>query len=345
MIILPGTLLAAKSVKETTPATHRNVVHIPAITTVGYNGRRGDGSLQSQGWTQTSGGTFTPTAETDGNGGYWLHITKTPGVVWDVRQSASEHPEDLIRFGGRLFCRFRLTGAVTEGRYAFAFYLKVAASEIPAGVTLSDDGSPDMNPALMNFAVMTLHGKTTLCQHKGQRSGMMVEVANWGAHDNNWHTMELIYPGNNSTRVTPVLDGVKQSPITLSLSAALVPQDTIYLTSITAGTVYAIDVASFEGQIYRDSGEYTLTPDDNGNTYFFPVGYHKGKIIIPDQAFPQGFSVSVSAQDAVVTLHPESNAVLLQPQGSSEGYPVDAVISSNVRLLQSGADGKSWVVT
>ncbi|EJJ3988918.1 hypothetical protein NI343_004783, partial [Salmonella enterica] len=25
---------------------------VPAITTVGYNGRRGDGTLPSQGWTQ-----------------------------------------------------------------------------------------------------------------------------------------------------------------------------------------------------------------------------------------------------------------------------------------------------
>lgn len=345
MIILPGTLLAAKSVKETTPAPLRNVVHIPAITTVGYNGRRGDGSLPSQGWTQISGGTFTPTAQTDGNGGYWLHITKNPDVVWDISHPASEHPEDLVRFGGRLFCRFRLTGAMTEGRYAFAFYLKVAASELPSGVTLSSDGSPDMSPTLMNFSVMTLNGRTTLCQHKGQRSGMMVEVANWGAHDNNWHTMELIYPGNNSVKVTPVLDGVKKSPVTLSLSAARVPQDTIYLTSITRSTVYVTDVASFEGQIYRDSGEYTLTPDDNGSTYFFPAGYHRGKIIIPDRAFPQGFSVSIPAQGATVTLHPESSAVLLQPPGSGEAYPVDAVISSNVRLLQSGADGKSWVVT
>ncbi|EMF3488845.1 hypothetical protein V3J41_002267, partial [Salmonella enterica] len=34
--------------------------HIPAMTIVGYNGRRGDGSLQSQGWTEISGGVFTP---------------------------------------------------------------------------------------------------------------------------------------------------------------------------------------------------------------------------------------------------------------------------------------------
>ncbi|EEM1820570.1 hypothetical protein GKA92_20725, partial [Salmonella enterica subsp. enterica] len=37
---------------------------IPEITTVGYNGRRGDGSLTSQGWNDITGAPFTPTAQT-----------------------------------------------------------------------------------------------------------------------------------------------------------------------------------------------------------------------------------------------------------------------------------------
>ncbi|EDY2804047.1 hypothetical protein GTE46_005611, partial [Salmonella enterica subsp. enterica] len=58
--------------------------HIPAMTIVGYNGRRGDGSLQSQGWTEISGGVFTPTPQTDDNGGYFLHIVKNSGTLWEV---------------------------------------------------------------------------------------------------------------------------------------------------------------------------------------------------------------------------------------------------------------------
>ncbi|ECB1323755.1 sialate O-acetylesterase, partial [Salmonella enterica subsp. enterica serovar Panama] len=241
--------------------------------------------------------------------------------------------------------RFRLTGASVEGRYAFAFYLKVNASDIPAGVTLYDDGSPNMSPTLMNFAVFTQNGNISFGQHRGSNSAVIREIANWGKFDNNWHTMELIYPGDNSVMVTPVLDGVAKAPVSLSLSQAVAPLDTLYITGITGGTVYDIDVAGFEGLIFRDKGEYTLDPKDNGGRYFFPAGYHKGKIIIPDTPFPQGFSVSVSAQGASVTLHPESNAVLLQPQGASDGYPVDSVISSTVRLIQAGADGKTWVVT
>ncbi|EJR6806053.1 hypothetical protein O0R04_001022 [Salmonella enterica] len=318
--------------------------HIPAMTIVGYNGRRGDGSLQSQGWTQISGGVFTPVPQSDGNGGYCLNVKKDGGAIWELKQTASIHPEDLITHGGRLFCRFRLAGTVAEGRYAFAFYVKTTPAALPAGVTLASDGSENMNPMLMNFAVITKGGNISLCQHRGNNSGSMVEIANWGKFDNDWHTLELIYPGNNSVMVAPVLDGVSKTPVSLSYSAAIVPQDTIYLTGITSGTVYTVDVAGFEGQIYRDSGEYTLTPADNGSSYFFPAGYHKGKINIPDAPFPQGFCVDISAQNASVTVHPESNAVLLQPPDGGEGYPVNAVINSAVKLIQSGVDGKTWVI-
>lgn len=222
--------------------------------------------------------------------------------------------------------------------------MKTTSAALPAGVTLVSDGSANMNPMLMNFAVITRSGNISLCQHRGNNSGIMVEVANWGKFDNDWHTLELIYPGNNNVMVTPVLDGVNASPVSLSYSAAIVPKDTIYLTGITSGTVYTVDVAGFEGQIYRDSGEYTLTPADNGSSYFFPAGYHKGKINIPDTPFAQGFSVTISAQNASVTVHPDSNAVLLQPPDGGEGYPVNAVINSAVKLIQSGIDGKTWVI-
>ncbi|EHM2355253.1 hypothetical protein KD625_002950 [Salmonella enterica subsp. enterica serovar Bonariensis] len=324
--------------------TDKTGTRIPPITTVGYNGRRGDGSLASQDWTSVSGATFTPMAESDGNGGYYLHIVKNSGQVWEIKQPAVPHPEDLIRYGGRLFCRFRLSGSYAEGRYAFAFYLKVNTSEIPAGVTLQSDGSTGMNPMLMNFAVITRGGNITLCQHRGNNSGNMNNIGSWGKFDNEWHTLELIYPGNNGVMITPVLDEVSQEPVSLSWSSAIAPLDTLYITGITGGTVYVTDVRSFEGLIFRDNGEYRLNPNDNGNSYFFPAGYHKGKINIPDIQFPQGFSVTVSAQSASVTLHPESNAVLLQPQRVSEGYPVDAIISSTVRLIQAGANGKTWVI-
>ncbi|EEM1821312.1 hypothetical protein GKA92_24805, partial [Salmonella enterica subsp. enterica] len=76
-----------------------------------------------------------------------------------------------------------------------------------------------------------------------------MEIASLGKFDNEWHTMELIYPGNNSVMITPVLDGVVKTKVSLSLSSSLAPLDTLYITGITSGSVYVMDVASFEGQI------------------------------------------------------------------------------------------------
>lgn len=316
----------------------------PAVTVVGYNGRRGDGTLQQQGWTAVTGGTFTPVAQTDDKGGYILNIVKNPSVVWEIRQPASQSPGDMLRYGGRLYARFRLKGAAVNGRYAFAFYLRVPASEIPAGVTLTFS-DPWSAPFIAAFAVTTANSQITLCQHRGAKEGFVVPVYDWGGFDNEWHTLELLYPGNNSAMITPVLDGVAKDPISLCYSGANIPEGIIDLMSITAGSVYEVDVSEFSGQIYRDNGSYRLAPADNGNRYYFPPTYRGGLITLPAERFPRGFSVEVVAEGADVTVRPENNTVLLQPKGDTGSYPVESVLANDsAMLIQTGTDGKTWAL-
>lgn len=311
----------------------------PDVTLVGYNGRRGDGTLQKQGWSQLTGGSFTPVARTDGKGGYVLNIVKNAGVTWEIKQPASERPGDMISHGGRLFCRFRLRGAVVDNRYAFAFYLRVPESEIPAGVTLALKEA-DASPFLASFAITSANNKITLCQH--QKS--LVPVCDYGVFDNNWHTLELIYPGNNSPTVTPVLDGVAKTPVSLCYSTARIAEYVIDLMSITASVVYEVDVAEFSGQIYRDDGKYRLTLTDDGNRYYFAPAYYGGTVTIPDARFPQGFCVEVIAEGSSVTIHPESNQVLLQPKGDTGSYPVSTQLTGSAKLIQTGISGKTWAL-
>lgn len=322
----------------------RNQTITPDCTYVGYNGRRGDGTLQQQGWTQVSGGIFTPVAQTDGRGGYVLNIIKNPSVLWDIKQPASDSPGDMLRYGGRLYARFRLKGAAVNGRYAFAFYLRVAESDIPTAVTLAFKEA-GASPFIAAFAVTTANNKITLCQHRGNNSGAIVPVHDYGVFDNEWHTLELIYPGNNSAMVTPVLDGVATDPISLCYSTAIIPEYVIDLMSITAGNVYELDVSEFSGQIYRDEGHYRLTPADGGSRYYFPPAYHGGLITLPDEQFPLGFSVEVVAAGASVTVSPESDHVLLQPKGYTGSYPVESTLANDsATLIQTGADGKTWAL-
>ncbi|EDB6034568.1 hypothetical protein AH089_18130 [Salmonella enterica subsp. enterica serovar Enteritidis] len=326
-----------------TQATTEVKTLTPDVTLVGYNGRRGDGTLQKQGWSQLTGGSFTPIARTDDKGGYVLNIVKNAGVTWEIKQPASERPGDMIRHGGRLYCRFRLKGAVVNNRYAFAFYLRVPESEIPSGVTLAlkEAGS---NPFLASFAITTANNKITLCQHQGGTPGTLAPVCDYGTFDNDWHTLELIYPGNNTPTVTPVLDGMAKSPVSLCYSTAKIPEYIIDLMSITAGTVYELDVDEFSGQIYRDDGKYRLTLTDDGNRYYFAPAYYGGMVTIPDERFPQGFCVEVIAEGSSVTIHPESNLVLLQPKGDTGSYPVSTQLTGSAKLIQTGINGKTWAL-
>ncbi|EAA6550483.1 hypothetical protein DLB95_21715 [Salmonella enterica subsp. diarizonae] len=74
----------------------------------------------------------------DNTDGYYLNIGKNNGQIREINQPASGSPENLIRYPGYLFCQFRLTGILVEGRYGFIFYLKLAASAIPSGVDLAN---------------------------------------------------------------------------------------------------------------------------------------------------------------------------------------------------------------
>ncbi|EMI4566527.1 sialate O-acetylesterase, partial [Salmonella enterica] len=67
---------ATPSTTDTAAST--TLSYTPKVDEMGYNGRRGDGTLQQQGWSTVSGATFTPKANPDGKGGHVLAITRAP---------------------------------------------------------------------------------------------------------------------------------------------------------------------------------------------------------------------------------------------------------------------------
>ncbi|EIB2629015.1 hypothetical protein KFL82_004983, partial [Salmonella enterica] len=110
---LPVTTTAA----TTGTAASATLSYTPKVDEVGYNGRRGDGTLQQQGWKNVSGATFTPKTNPDGKGGHVLAITKTAQQVWKAEQPVV-NGADLLKHGGVLECKFRLTSAKVTNQYA-----------------------------------------------------------------------------------------------------------------------------------------------------------------------------------------------------------------------------------
>ncbi|EBA1164522.1 sialate O-acetylesterase, partial [Salmonella enterica subsp. enterica] len=200
-----SSLSTSEPVQPSATGSTRN--YAPAIEEFGYNGRRGDGTLQQQGWTTVTGGTFTPKDAEDNKGGHFLNVVKAAQQVWKIEQPVSG-AVDLLKYGGKLSCKFRLKGTITANQFAFGFYLGVRRPELPAGVTI---GGPADFANVAAFFVQTGATNILLMQHGKDNT----RLGDFGAFDNGWHTLEFIYQGGNSVRITPVIDGTKGTPFDL----------------------------------------------------------------------------------------------------------------------------------
>lgn len=315
--------------------------YTPQTEQVGYNGRRGDGSLEGQGWSGITGATITVSDSDDGKGGHFLGLSKSGNSPWMLKRSMQKGG-DLLRYGGRLTCRFRLTGNLVSNRYAFAFYWRIAAADIPSGAAFADSNQANTKPFVMSFFIQTDGTNINLMHHKKTNA----KLGTFGAFDNEWHTLEILYPGNGSTQVTPVFDGVQGTPFTLAYSNATSDENVLMVTDITSSATYPVNLSAFDVTINRDDGTVTLSDEDVSSYVYFPAGSRGGRVIIPDAAISTGNTVQIVANNAgTITIEPASNNVLITPKGESEGLPSSTVTESSVTLVQTGADGKSWVIT
>ncbi|ELC8786558.1 sialate O-acetylesterase [Salmonella enterica] len=328
-------LQPAAPVQPTQPAGNaaggtRN--YAPVIDEFGYNGRRGDGTLAAQGWKTAVDGTFTTPEHPDGKGGHVLDIGKVAAKAWKIEQPVV-NPADLYKFGGRLTAKFKLTTAHVTNQFAFGFYLLFPATALPAGVSLTGTGKP----CALSFFVQTDSTNINLMQHKQPPNA---KTGTFGAFNNEWHTLEIIFPGNSSKTVTPVIDGVKGVAFDLVNTPAGVPDNTLQLTSITTGATYGVEFEQFALQIYRDDGTITLSDDDASSYVYFPTNYKGGKVVIPDAQITAGNTVQVVANNAgQISLTPANGNVLVN------GLPSATTTDKSVTLVQQGSDGKTWVIT
>lgn len=335
-------LLAAPSgatlpVAEDTPATDTAVTlsYTPDVEEMGYNGRRGDGTLQQQGWNAVSGATFTPKDNPDGKGGHILAITKTAGQVWTIQQPARKG-SDLLRYGGELECKFRLTTPRVTNQYAFAFYWRIDTSDVPSGVTFLGSASRSWC-AMMNFFIQTDGTNINMMAHKSPSN---IKMGTFGAFDNDWHSFRIVYHGNNTSRATLYIDGNSTGDLSLMYCPANAPANTLQMTSITGGSTYGVELESFRTQVYRDDATLTLKDTDASSYVYFPAGTRGGKVIIPDAKISAGNTVQIVANNAgTITLQPANSNVLIN------GLPASTTTDHSTTLVQTGTDGKSWVVT
>ncbi|EDL7724721.1 hypothetical protein CUL59_16000 [Salmonella enterica subsp. enterica serovar Give] len=336
-------LLAAPSgsaLPVTTTATTNDTAaaatlsYTPKIDEVGYNGRRGDGTLQQQGWKNVSGATFTPKVNPDGKGGHVLAITKTAQQVWKAEQPVV-NGADLLKHGGVLECKFRLTSAKVTNQYAFACYWPLNASDLPAGVNFLGNNVANTRPFLAYFFVQTDGTNINLMGHTAPTN---IKMGSFGPYNTEWHSFRVEYQGNNTNTAMLYIDNDSGRSITLRNSPANSPVNTVQLSSITTANTYGIELAAFSASVYRDDATLTLKDTDASSYVYFPAGKRGGKVIIPDTKISAGNTVQIVANSAgTITVQPANGNVLIN------GLPASTTTDHSTTLVQTGTDGKTWV--
>ncbi|ELV7076631.1 DUF1737 domain-containing protein [Escherichia coli] len=209
------------------------------------------GELSAQGWT-FSGGQSSLVDDSTASGGKAFSFSKATGsnAAWTLTRPFTSGA-DLLKAGGRVSMRFKLAGDYVAGKLGPAIYLQISPDAIPDGVTFDAGDASDAGPFVMAFYVQSAtsggENKLNVCHHRSPKNTVL---ASFGIFNNEWHTMEFEFAGNNSVLVTPVVDGVKGTPFSLAYSpaSASVPAavaDTLVLTDVsaTSGT-YGVEVES-----------------------------------------------------------------------------------------------------
>ncbi|EFA6271995.1 DUF1737 domain-containing protein [Escherichia coli] len=161
-------------------------------------------------------------------------VTKQSNKTWSLM-----HPVDdavsLLTRGGRLSCKFRLSGALTNNQFGLGIYLYTDVA-LPDVVAMTGTG----NPFLMSFFTQTTDGKLNLMHHK--KAGN-TKLGEFGNYSNDWQTLELVFTAGSAT-VTPKLNGVAGPAFQVIKDSLTLGLNALTLTDITKNAAYGVEIES-----------------------------------------------------------------------------------------------------
>ncbi|EER7948602.1 9-O-acetyl-N-acetylneuraminic acid deacetylase, partial [Escherichia coli] len=161
-------------------------------------------------------------------------ITKQSNKTWSLT-----HPVDdaitLLTQGGRLTCKFRLSGALTNNQFGLGIYLYTDAP-VPDGVAMTGTG----NPFLMSYFTQTTDGRVNLMHH---RKAGNTKLGEFGDYGNDWQTLELVFTAGSAT-VTPKLNGVAGPAFQVIKDSLTLGLNALTLTDVTKNAAYGVEIES-----------------------------------------------------------------------------------------------------
>uniref|UniRef100_UPI001E5BB3BA hypothetical protein n=1 Tax=Salmonella enterica TaxID=28901 RepID=UPI001E5BB3BA len=137
---------------------------------------------------------------------------------------------------------------------------------------------------------------------------------------------------SNYRRINPVRTGVNTPVNTLCIRSGNNP-------------VRETGFNYLDSRIPREILTHRLTLEDAGATFHCPYVYPNISLILPDTPFPTGFSVNlIPERQTRISVNPENKNVTIMP--GNDGIPVsgNTYVSGKKQLVQTGADGKTWLL-
>jgi transposase InsO family protein len=351
------------------------VNYAPSILTVGYNSRRGDGTMKAQGFTGSlefaantaaiAGATVIDGAAAnnlytltnaithpDGQGGYtYRHMVTTVGNGEWYKTNAGVNIADLaklITFGGSAQVRAKITDAyVAQFMAALIAIVHDGNTLLPVGSLTGVQGTGNNKLAFLgHFIQAKQNGAVNSIYLSAWQNGGNVDLVNI-PFDNNYHDYKLAFAGGGTPSITPSIDSVVGTARALHYTGAA---NAAYATVAAADTTTKLAITDITGSslslgfnldtlqfvIYQDNGNIALSGIDANHSVTLQKYARSHTITIPDFAISPGKSIEITAENTGnVVVQGANSNVLIQPLGGSIPLP------SAVTIVRASADARA----
>lgn len=341
------------------------VNYAPTVLTVGYNSRRGNGTMLAQGFTGSleyaagttaiagataidglaanNANTLTSAiAHPDGLGGftYRHEVSATGSGEWYKRASVNiSELGDLIRYGGFFNVRMRIYSAYAA-QFAAALLTIVNDGNalLPAGTLIGVQGTDNDKLAFAgHFIQAKLNGATQSIYLSAWQNPSNVDLVNI-PFDNAYHDYRLTYAGGNVASVVASIDSNVSAARGLHFTGATNPlyinngiSDTtanIAITDITSNDTADFHMDNLQFVIFRDNGNIVLSNVNANHAVTLQAYTRNHTITIPDFAIGAGKTIEIAASNTGdVVIQGANSNVLIQPLGGSTPLPSAVTIS------------------
>lgn len=340
------------------------VNYAPTVLTVGYNSRRGNGTMLAQGFTGSlemaantaaiAGATVIDGAagnnpntltsainHPDALGGFtYRHEAGAGSLEWYKKASVNiSELADLIRYGGYVNVRLRVYSTYAA-QFVAALIATVNDSNalLPSGTLTGVQGTDNDKLAFLgHFIQLKLNGAAQSIYFTAWQNPSNIDLVNI-PFDNNYHDYRLTFSGGNVASVVPSIDSVVGAARGLHYTGAT---NSAYIlnglsdttTNLAISDITNSDTADFHMDqlqfvIYRDNGNIVLSNVNANHAVTLQAYKRNHTITIPDFAIGAGKTIEIAASNTGdVVIQGANSNVLIQPLGGSTPLPSAVTIS------------------